>query len=70
MHIPKTTKAWFGLSPTGDLGPYTIYTSRRAGSVWYAKAPPTCPPSVHQLRQRNRFRNAAFAWRRLSQEQR
>lgn len=70
MFIPKHTKAWFGLNPTGDLGPFTIYTSRRAGTVWFAKAPPTKPPTVHQLRQRNRFRLAAYAWRNLSQEQR
>ncbi len=70
MNIPKRTRTWIGMSPTGDLGPFTIYTSRRAGTVWFLKAPPTSPPTVHQLRQRNRFRLAAIAWRNLSQETR
>lgn len=54
---------FFGLNPTGDLGPFTFYTSRRKGVVFFIKAPPLEPPSQRQLHQRNRFRMAAQAWR-------
>lgn len=70
MRIPQRTRSLLGLNPTGDLGPFTIYTSRRAGTVWFLKSPPTSPPTVHQLRQRNRFRLAAAAWRAQPQETR
>ncbi len=65
MHIKPKMMALMGMNPTGDLGPFTIYTSRRAGTVWFVKAPPLSPPSVLQIRQRNAFRLAAEAWRAL-----
>lgn len=55
-----------GLSQTGDLGPFTIYTDKRRQPVWFLKAPPTKTPSALQLHNRNRFRNAANAWRHLT----
>lgn len=65
MNLTPKQMTIMGLCPTGDLGPYTIYTSRRAGTVWFTKAPPLSPPSVFQIRQRNAFRLAAEAWRAL-----
>ena len=66
MNIQPKLMALMGMNPTGDLGPFTIYTSRRAGTVWFTKAPPLSPPSVFQIRQRNAFRLAAEAWRALT----
>lgn len=52
-----------GLSPTGDLGPFTMYTSQRGRPVWFPKSPPLSPPSLRQIEQRNKWRNAAAFWR-------
>jgi hypothetical protein len=54
-----------GFRPTGDLGPFTFYTSARNAIVFFPKAPPLNPPSYLQTVQRNRFRLAAKAWQRL-----
>ncbi len=70
MQVSKDMRTFIGLNPTGDLGPFTIYTSRRAGSVWFIKAPPLSPPTIHQIHQRNRFRLAALAWKALPKETR
>lgn len=59
-----------GWNTQGDLGPYTFYTSKRQGLVWFPKSPPKKPPSSDQVHQRNRFRAAAAAWRSLPQPQR
>jgi len=70
MQIPKGTLKLLGMNPTGDLGPLTVYTSRRYGTVWYTKSPPLTPATERQLIQRNRFRCAAYAWQALTPEQR
>jgi len=67
MHIKPKIMALMGMNPTGDLGPLTVYTSRRAGIVWFPKSPPLTPPTPRQLTQRNRFRCAARAWRALDE---
>lgn len=51
-----------GLSPTGDIGPFTMYTSQRGRPVWFPKSPPLSPPSARQIEQRNKWRNAALFW--------
>lgn len=61
---------FLGFRPTGDLADLTCYTSKRNRIVWFPKAPPQKPPSVLQIRNRNRFRLAAAAWQRKTQEQR
>jgi len=55
-----------GLSPTGDFGPLTGYTSKRGKPVWYLKAPPKEPPTGYQTHYRNVFRLVAMAWAALS----
>lgn len=65
MKTPKNLLALLGLNPSGDLGAFTIYTSRRKGIVWFVKAPPKCPPTYLQRRQRNAFLLAAMCWRKL-----
>lgn len=54
-----------GFRPTGDLGPFTFYTSQRNSIVFFPKAPPLNPPSYLQTVQRNRFRLAAKQWQAL-----
>ncbi len=68
MQISHDTLKLLGFNPTGDLGPLTAYTSRRHGNVWFQKSPPQKPPSIHQVRQRDRFRFAARAWRNLDEK--
>jgi hypothetical protein len=51
-----------GLYASGDLGPWTFYTSRRHAIVAFLRAPPKTPATYLQLRQRNRWRAAAEAW--------
>lgn len=61
---------FLGLRPYGDLGGLTCYTTRRRRTVWFVKAPPTCPPSLGQRLQRLRFTTAARAWQSLKPDQR
>jgi len=62
--------ALLGFRPTGDLGPLTIYTSKRGKIVAYPKAPPTSPPTYYQTRIRNQFRLVASLWNQLEQAKR
>jgi hypothetical protein len=61
---------FLGWNTQGDLGPYTFYTSKRKGLVFFVKAPPTTPPTSLQLSRRNRWRLFAWAWSALTPEQR
>lgn len=65
MHIPARARVLMGLSQTGDLGPFTIYTDARRRPVWFLKSPPAKPPSPRQVLQRNAFRMAAKAWQQI-----
>jgi len=58
---------YLGFNTQGDLGPWTMYTSKRKGLVFFVKAPPLEPPSPLQTHQRNRFRLAGYVWRSLPQ---
>ncbi len=59
-----------GLNPSGDLGPFTIFRTRRLGVVWFPRSPPKRPPSFLQRRHRNRWRFAARAWSNMPAEDR
>ena len=59
LHLLGT---WVG----GDLGDFTLYTTRRRKLVWYPRAPPSSPPTVAQRRQRDRFTLAVQRWRALA----
>jgi hypothetical protein len=61
---------YLGFNPTGDLGPFTIYTSKRAGTVFYNRAPPLEPPSEWQTYVRNKFRLVAYLWRSMTPDKR
>lgn len=54
----------------GDLGPVTMYRSKRGKIVWFAKTRPGKPPSDKQLEHRAAFTAAAQAWRALTDTQR
>jgi len=69
MKLDQTLLKFLGFNATGDLGPWTFYTSKRAGLVWFIKAPPLEPPSPLQVHQRNKFRLTGYLWRALSPEQ-
>jgi len=60
--IPNNLLPLLGIWPGGDLGPYTIYTTRRRGVVWFPRSPPKQPPNYLQRRHRNKWRFAARAW--------
>jgi len=70
MFVSKKTRSLIGFNPTGDLGPFTIYTSKRMGTVWFTKSPPLEPASERQTHYRNRFRFAARAWKLLTPDER
>lgn len=59
---------YLGFNTQGDLGPWTFYTSKRKGLVFFAKAPPLEPPSLMQIHQRNKFRLAGYVWRTLPED--
>lgn len=61
---------YLGFNTQGDLGPWTFYTSKRKGLVFFQKSPPLEPPSRKQIHQRNKFRLAGMIWRSLAAEQR
>ena len=56
----------FGFVIWGDLGPTTIYRSKRGTVVFFDKTWPHKPPSPEQIVQRARFIEAAAAWQSLS----
>lgn len=55
---------YLGWNTQGDLGPYTFYTTKRKKTVWFLKAPPTCPPSWLQTHNRYKFKLVAEYWHR------
>jgi hypothetical protein len=58
-----------GFRSQGDIGPLTMYTSKRRRLVVYLQAPPKTPPTRRQLHQRAKLLHAAFLWRTLSLEE-
>lgn len=61
--IHPWTRTWLGLSVQGDLGPLTIYTDKRAKTVFFLRAPPLNPPSPIQEYLREFFTQQAASWR-------
>ena len=57
-----------GFNPTGDFGPFTIYTAKNGKPVWYIKAPPTAPPTARQRYVRERIAQHAAFWNTQSTE--
>lgn len=61
---------FMGFNTQGDYGPWTFYTDKRKGLVFFVKSPPLEPPSLLQTSVRNAIRTAAYVWRSLSPQQR
>jgi hypothetical protein len=58
---------FLGFNSQGDLGPYTVYTSRSKRLVFFPRAPPLVPASIEQRTQRAKFSAGALMWKSLSQ---
>ncbi len=59
---------YLGFNPTGDLGPFTIYTNQYRRPVFYIKAPPTSPPTTRQSFLRENMKEIAAWWSAQSSE--
>lgn len=59
---------FFGWNPTGDFGPWTMYTAKNKKPVMFIKAPPTSPPTPRQQFQRSMFSYIARYWSSLPKE--
>lgn len=70
MKVDEKILHMLGTHVTGDFGPWTFYTSRRSGVVFFPRAPALQPPTPLQTHWRNQFRLAGYVWRRLSPESR
>jgi hypothetical protein len=70
MALAPKNRYLIGFNPTGDLGPFTIYTSRRAGTVWFLKPRGKKFMCFRRTHYQNRFKFAGQAWRTLTQETR
>lgn len=65
MRVDDKLLHMLGTHVTGDFGPWTFYTSRRSGVVWFPRSPALQPATPLQLHQRNKFRLAGYLWARL-----
>lgn len=70
MRVDEKILHMLGTHVTGDFGPWTFYTGRRSGVVWYPRAPALQPPTPLQIHWRNKFRLTARIWWALQPEQR
>lgn len=59
-----------GMHVAGDVGPLTIYTTKRGKIVAFPRSPPHKAPSPAQNTQRYRFRSAILNWKLLTDDQR
>jgi hypothetical protein len=59
-----------GWNSTGDVGPWTLYTAKDHGLVFYARVPALNPASPGQKYMRTQWELAAAAWQALSKAQR
>lgn len=62
--------ALLGFSATGDVGPWSLYTSRRRAIVFYPRVPALNPPTQTQLVMRARWAQTARRWQMLTPTQR
>lgn len=59
-----------GFQITGDIGPYTTYSSARRKGVVFERAPPLNPPTPAQEQVRDFFRDVATWWQSCDPEYR
>jgi len=60
--ITPTYGNMMGFNPTGDFGPFTIYTAKNRKPIFYIKKPPTAPPTARQAFVRERLKDIAIWW--------
>lgn len=70
LQDPRRMFSFFGFLVWGDLGPLTMYRSKRGKIVAFAKTWPAKPPSELQSRQRAAFKKAADKWHTLTPKKR
>lgn len=70
IRLAKRTISFCGWHCTGDIGPWTAYTTRTARLVLFPRSPPLNPPTAWQLAGRQKFRDVAIAWHDLSKHKR
>ncbi len=70
MRVDEKILRMLGTHVTGDFGPWTFYTSRRSGVVFFPRAPALQPATPLQIHWRNKFRLAGTIWQELTEEQR
>ena len=63
MQFRRAFLSVLGLDVQGDIGPVTIYQSKRQGLVAFAKAPPLLPPSRLQIIRRRKFALVGLLWK-------
>lgn len=70
--IPDASRLfnYFGTIVWGDLGPVTIYKSKRGKLVSFAKTWPKEGPTAEQLEYRQLFTDAAAEWQKLTKDER
>lgn len=61
---------FFGWNPTGDFGPWTIYTAKNKKPVMFIKAPPTKPPTYRQQYHRAQWTAFARSWKHMAKQER
>lgn len=66
QQTPQRLFTVLGLVAWGDLGPTTIYKSKRGKIVAFAKTYPAKPPSPKQQAQRDKLTAAAQQWQALT----
>lgn len=66
---PRLFDFW-GWNTQGDFGPWTFYTSKRKGLVFFLRAPPKEQPSPWQIHQRAVWTAIADLWKSTTQETR
>jgi len=67
MKIPLNDVQLLGFDLTGDLGPWTAYTTNAGKAVLYPRQSPLSPPSDAQLLQRDAITEAAHVWQLFDQ---
>lgn len=70
MKTDQTILRFMGYHATGDLGPYTFYTTKRKAIVWFEKYWPCKEATPLQAHTRNKFRLAGYLWQALEPQQR
>jgi hypothetical protein len=59
-----------GIRPTGDVGPFTLYTNRKGKLICFLKTRPAKPLTARQRANMRKFEAIASVWRSMEPAQR